>query len=137
MSISVNLDQAFEMAENINIYNEGAISTYAAGSKQYNDILVCWTDAIRCAHIMPAYGVSLNDYTLEALQSGLWIEFDFGKQLESGEMPYEKLLIQIAKGYYGFNLIRYNSVGGYDGRCFYYDLNGKNLDGLYDLLLKI
>lgn len=137
MSISVNLDQSFEQAENINIYNEGVITSYAAGSKQFGKILTSWTDMISQVHLMPAYGVSLNDYTLEALQKGLWVEFDFGKQLESEGMPYEKLLIQVAKGNYGFNLIRYNSVGGYDGRCFYYDLNGKSMGELYDLLLKI
>ena len=137
MSISVDLDKSFEQAENINVYNEGVITSYAAGSKQFGNILKCWTDMISQVHIMPAYGVSLNDYTLEALQKGLWVEFDFGKRLESDGMPYEKLLIQVAKGNYGFNLIRYNSVGGYDGRCFYYDLNGKSMGELYDLLLKI
>ena len=137
MSISVDLEKAFDVAENINVYNEVVITTYAAGSKQYSDILTCWTDMIGCVHLMPAYGVSLNDLTMQAMQSGLWVEFDFGKQLESGGMPYEKLLIQVAKGFYGFNLIRYNSVGGYDGRCFYYDLNGKSMNDLYDLLLKL
>ncbi|MDE5943296.1 MAG: hypothetical protein K2H30_03715 [Clostridia bacterium] len=136
MSISVNLDKAFERSEKINVYNEGAIAEYLCGSNQYNKILACWNDMISTAHIMPAFGVSLNDLTSKAIQSGLWVEFDFGQQLESGEMIYEKLLIQVAKGFSGFNLIRYNSVGGYDGRCFYYDLNGKNMDELYDLLLK-
>ena len=137
MSISVNLDNAFESAETINVYNEGAIETYESNSKQFDEILVCWTNMISCVHLMPAFGVSLNDLTLKAVQSGLWIEFDFAKQLESEGMPYEKLLIQVSKGNCGFNLIRYNSVGGYDGRCFYYDLNGKNMDELYDLLLEI
>lgn len=137
MSISVNLDEAFETAENINTYNEGVISTYSTGSRQFKDIIACWTEMISCVHLMPAFGVSLNDLTLQAMQSGLWIEFDFGKQLESGEMPYEKLLIQVSKGNCGFNLIRYNTVGGYDGRCFYYDLNGKSMDELYDLLLNL
>ncbi|MDE6868414.1 MAG: hypothetical protein K2J83_04650 [Clostridia bacterium] len=137
MSISVNLDDAFERAENINVYNEGAITSYAAGTKSFNKILACWVDMINNAHIMPAFGVSLDGCTIKAIQSGLWVEFDFGQRLESGEMPYEKLLIQVARGFSGFNLIRYNSVGGYDGRCFYYDLNGKNMDELYDLLFKI
>ena len=136
MSISVNLHKAFETAESINTYNEGVISTYAAGSRQFKEIIDCWKEMISCVHLMPAFGVSLNDMTLQAMQNGLWIEFDFGKQLKSGGMPYEKLLIQVSQGNCGFNLIRYNSVGGYDGRCFYYDLNGKNMDELYDLLLK-
>ncbi len=136
MSISVNLDDAFKAAESINVYNEGVIKSYASNSKNFEEILDCWTDMISSARIMPALGVSLNHLTTEAIQSGLWVEFEFNEQLESGELPYEKLLIQVAKGFYGFNLIRYNTVGGYDGRCFYYDLNGKNMDELYDLLLK-
>lgn len=137
MGISVNLDNAFERAESINIYDEGVISNYAAGSKNFKKILTCWSDMISRAHIMPAFGVSLNDLTLQAVQSDLWVEFDFNKQLKSGGMPYEKLLIQVAKGFCGFNLIRYNTVGGYNGRCFYYDLNGGSMDELYDILLKM
>ena len=49
-------------------------------------------------------------------------------------MPFEKLLVQVGKEYYGFNLIRYTSERGYDGRCFYLDLVGKNMNDLYDLL---
>ena len=137
MSITVNLDDSFKSAESINVYNEGIIKTFASNSKQFQEILACWADMISYVHLMPAFGVSLNDLTLQAMQSGLWVEFDFAKQLESDEMPYEKLLIQVAKGNCGFNLIRYNAVGGYDGRCFYYDLNGKNMDELYDLLLNL
>ena len=76
----------------------------------------------------------MNSETLKVLKSGIWVEFDFGKVYESNGMPYEKLLINVQKSSYGFNLIRYNSQGGYYGRCFYYDLAGNTMDDFYDIL---
>ena len=69
MSICVNLDDAFKSAETINVYNEGVIKSYASNSKNFEEILDCWTDMISNAHIMPALGVSLNHLTTEAIQS--------------------------------------------------------------------
>ena len=88
------------------------------------------------AHEMPAYGVSLNDETTKAMKSGVWAEFSFGRELSSGGMPYEKLLINVEPEWTGFNLIRYTAKHGYDGRCFYYDLVSKDMSSFYDCLTK-
>lgn len=124
----------FDKAECINIYTAGDIKTYLKGSEEYSGIVGRWEKMIDGAHDMPAFGVSLNDHTLEAMKSGRWIEFDFKKKLEHGGMPYEKLLVQVESVYTGFNLIRYNKKGGYDGRCFYFDLVGKDMGELCDYL---
>ena len=89
------------------------------------------------AHEMPAFGVSINNLTMEARSEGLWVEFAFDKTYESNGMPYEKLLIEVRQGYQGFNINRYNSQYGYDGRCFYYDLVNKNMDNFYNILINI
>ena len=136
MVIMEEISEAFEQAENINVYNGGVKTVYAAGSDDYKEILACWNKTIEGAHDMPAFGVSINRLTVKELQKNLWVEFDFGKALFCNEIPFEKLLVQVQKEYYGFNLIRYNSDCGYEGRCFYLDLVGKNMNYFYDLLVK-
>ncbi|MDE6597491.1 MAG: hypothetical protein K2K60_02505 [Clostridia bacterium] len=137
MSIEIELDKAFDKAESINVYSNGEVINYAANQKPFKEILVSWNDMIDGAHQMPAYGVSLNRETLKALKSGLWVEFVFDEVYENGGMPFEKLLIQVEKSFTGFNLIRYTTEYGYDGRCFYYDLLNKNMDNLYDILVNL
>lgn len=132
-----NIYSVYDRAENINVYNGGEKSVYSAGGKEYGKILACWNKMIDGAHDMPAFGVSIDRYTREELKKGLWVEFDFGKVISCNGMPFERLLIQVEKSFQGFNLIRYDAVHGYDGRCFYFDLVGKNMDDLYDLLLNL
>ncbi len=137
MSVEIDLDKAFNKAESINVYNDGDVTNYAEKQKQFEEILVCWNSMIDGARQMPAYGVSLNNETIAALKNGLWVEFVFSDVYESDGMPFEKLLIQVEKSYTGFNLIRYTTEYGYDGRCFYYDLVNKNMDDLYDILINL
>ena len=131
------IHEVFDCADTINVYNGGAKTVYSSGGKEYSKILACWNDMINGAHDMPAFGVSLDRYTKEEMKKGLWVEFDFKKLLECNGMPFQKLLISVEKGAQGFNLIRYNSDVGYDGRCFYLDLVGKNMGKFYDLLLNL
>ena len=133
----MEIQNVFKEAENINVYNDGVKVTYSAGGEDYKKILDCWNNAIEGSHQMPAFGVSLDRQTKEALNSGLWVEFCFAHQMQRSDMPFEKLLVNVNKGTYGFNIIRYTSKCGYDGRCYYLDLVGKNLDGFYDLLLNL
>jgi len=133
--IAIDLDNVFDKAAEIRVYTDGEIKNYAQGGQAFGEILGGWHNLISGAHIMPAYGVSLNRETIKAVKSGKWVEFCFDTIYESGGMPYEKLLIEVKREYYGFNLIRYNKSYGYDGRCFYYDLNGKNMSEFYELLL--
>lgn len=131
------INNAFKSAKEINVYKEGVKTTYSLGSEEYKKILSSFYETIEGSHEMPAYGVSLNRDTVKALQSGLWTEFVFGKKMECNGMPFEKLLISVGKEHYGFNIIRYTTKFGYDGRCFYLDLVGKNMNNFYDILLKL
>jgi len=128
------ISEAFDYTESVNVYKDGVKTVYSAGSDDYKKILSCWNEMIEGAHDMPAYGVSLNRLTVKEMEKNLWVEFDFGRALECRHMPFEKLLVQVGKEYYGFNLIRYNTDYGYEGRCFYLDLVDKNMNEFYDLL---
>ncbi len=99
MVIMEEINGAFLYAENINVYNDGVKVSYSATEEPYNKILACWNEMIKGAHDMPAYGVSLNKYTVEKMKDGLWVEFCFGKVMEHKGMPFEKLLIEVNKGY--------------------------------------
>ena len=88
--------------------------------------------ALKDCNPMPAYGVSLHDETMKAIQEGIWIRFEFDEELTVNELPFDELLINITKDMYGFNIIRGND-GVYEGRCFYINLE-RNLDSVYDML---
>lgn len=127
--------EAFDKSERISVYTDGIKTQYSAGDEAYKTILAKWNASLAGSHQMPAFGVSLNRETLESMQSGKWVEFEFGEIYESNGLPFEKLLIEVDKGMYGFNLVRYTKEFGYDGRCIYIDLAGKNLDDFYEFLL--
>lgn len=137
MFMAEELNEIIETSEYINIYNDGKIAVYGLNETPYNQIVYAWKLMTNGAHEMPAYGVSLNKETVKAMNEGLWVEFVFSKQLWHSGMPFEKLLIKVEKTSFGFNIIRYNSEDGYSGRCYYFDLIGKNMSKFYDFLVNL
>ncbi|MGN0817855.1 MAG: hypothetical protein ACI4L9_02695 [Candidatus Coproplasma sp.] len=129
--------ESFSESERINVYTDGKCKTYESDSSGYNDIISVWDDMTEGARQMPAYGVSLNVETEKAIKNGLWLEFIFLQPCECAGMNFEKLLVEVQSEYSGFNVIRYNLTYGYDGRCYYIDLIGKNMSKLYDYLSNI
>lgn len=134
--VAMEIIDIFCETEKINIYDEGSKTTYLAGEKPFEEIILSWNVLLQGSHEMPAFGVSLNEMTVKAMKSGLWVEFDFGKQTEYNEMPFEKLLVEVKENSYGFNIIRYTKQYGYDGRCFYIDLVNKDMSHFYDVIVK-
>lgn len=106
----------------IKIYNDGKCATIDKTCDGYEAIIVAWGKMTEKAIEMPAFGVSLNSYTLEQLKRGLWVEFVFEKETYHCEMPFLKLLVNIVSDYKGFNIIRYTKEDGYFGRCYYLQL---------------
>ena len=138
MVIAVNymreIFNVFDKADCINVYTAGDMKSYKSGTEEFKGIISCWNEMTEGAYDMPAFGVSLHDQTLEAMKSGRWIEFEFSKKQEYNGMTFEKLLIQVESVYQGFNLIRYNSEKGYEGRCFFFNLVDKDMSVLSDFL---
>ena len=131
------INNAFESAEKINIYKDGIKTTYSCGSNEYSKIIKSYYSMVDGSHEMPALGVSLNNETVKELSRGLWAEFEFDKVTECNGMPFKKLLIKVEKDNYGFNIIRYNSKQGYDGRCFYIDRGGNSMATFYAVLINL
>lgn len=134
MSITVELYEAFDYSDVINVYDEGSVVSYGKGEDRFEEILSGFKTLIDGAHDMPAFGVSINSLTTKEMQKGLWVEFGFDQQYKSNGMPYERLLINVQKSFAGFNIVRYNADSGYDGRCFYYDLVNKDMSDFYNIL---
>lgn len=134
MSITVELYEAFDYSDVINVYDEGSVVSYGKGEDRFEEILSGFKTLIDGAHDMPAFGVSINSLTTKEMQKGLWVEFGFDRQYKSNGMPYEKLLVNVQKSFAGFNIVRYNADSGYDGRCFYYDLVNKDMSDFYNIL---
>ena len=137
MVIEMELKDIAALAESINVYNNGEITIYCQNEEPYNQIVEGWTVLCENAHEMPAFGVSLNNETIEARSVGLWVEFVFDEPKSHNNMTFEKLLIKVEKEWHGFNIIRYNEKNGYVGRCYFIDLVGKNMSQFNDILANL
>ena len=91
-------------------------------------------DMMKGSHEMPAFGVSLHNETLSAMNDGVWVELKYNKTYTHNDMPFDALLISVKPEDSGFNIIR-NQNGRYEGRCFYISLES-NMQSLYEYLTK-
>lgn len=117
----------------IEISIENNTKEFDKDSKEFISIVEIAIDMLKNAHEMPAFGVSLDSETREAIKHGTWLEIFFKGVNTHNDMPFEKLLIEVNPEWTGFNIIRYYD-GKYDGRCFYIDLVDNNMSELYNLL---
>ena len=134
MFIVTELNDIIASSESINVYDDGKMTTYSQNETPYNQIVEGWKDMTENAREMPAFSVSLNNETMQALKAGLWVEFVFDNEYTHSNMTFEKLLVKVENDFRGFNIMRYNAQAGYSGRCYYLDLVDKNMSQLADIL---
>ena len=137
MFMIMELNEIISSSESINVYNDGVVTSYKQNETPYNKIVEGWKVLCENAHEMPAFGVSLNNETIEARKVGLWVEFVFNKQYSHSSMTFEKLLLKVEKQWQGFNICRFSAENGYSGRCYFLDLVGKNMSHFYDILVNL
>ena len=130
-----NVQDAFNDCCYIEIIVDDNSKKFGKQTKEYNNIINEFNDMLKNSHQVPAFGVSLDKETRQALKSGVWIKFGFDFVGYNQEMPFEALLINVNNDFSGFNVIRINS-GKYEGRCYYIDLMG-NMNNLYSLLIEL
>ena len=106
---------------------------YQADVDELNNVLQQMLDG---SYQMPAFGVSIHDETIEALQKGVWLRLIYNDTNWVNEMNFDELLINIEPDFSGFNIIRGNQ-GKYEGRCYYIDLNEKTMRVLHDYILNL
>ena len=130
-SSSMGVLNLFQEVKMVEFYYNGEQFWLTKEQQEEFDNIFC--DALKDARQMPAYGVSLDDYTQKAFKSGLWIKFIYNDTIVKSEMPFDCLLLNVCEDCHGINLIRGNN-GVFEGRCFYLDLEG-TLDDVYQFLL--
>lgn len=130
----MQLQQVFESAEEIAVYKDGSREVYPCGGEKFNEICLRWNAMLANSLVMPAFGVSLNDITLQAMQRGVWVEFCFSDELTINELPFLRLLVEVKPDFSGFNVVRYTADRGYAGRCFYLDLRGSDMREVYNYI---
>ena len=128
--------EVFSEAQSITLHRDGKVERFVCGDATFEVILDGFEKTIEGARQMPAFGVSLDNDTREAMKMGLWVEFTFKNTLFCNEMPFERLLIEVRAESQGINIARYNATAGYHGRCFFLDLNGTMSD-FYKLINEI
>lgn len=124
----------FSEATMIEFFKDG--NQIEISSSQLDEIDELFYQSISDAVSMPAFGVSIDSLTKEAIKSGLWLKFIYDETLIINEMPFDTLLIEIKEDLSGVNIIRGNN-DVYQGRCFYLDLNGNNFNDLYNYLYSL
>ena len=132
---SNSITNYFSKANAITIIYNGTKSSYLKGDDKYEEIISSLAKITTNSHDMPAYGVSLDKDTKQAIESGIWIELEFKTPETFNAMPFESLLFEVSPNYEGFNLIRKNN-NTYDGRCFYLNLK-TNMKHLYATIIKL
>ena len=118
-----NVSSKFKNACSINIIADGTTTSLAKGDEKFELILSALENMTAGSRQMPAFGVSLDEETRKAMQSGTWVELIYDNTMEVSGMSFESLLIEVKENYYGINIIR-KLNGKYEGRCFYLDLAG-------------
>ena len=105
--------------ESFNIYKNGTKQKINKNNKNFELITEKLAEIFSQARIMPAFGVSLHNDTIQALQNNIWLEINFNTEQTLNDLPFSSLLFKLEKTY-GINLIRkYNN--SYSGRCIYLD----------------
>ena len=131
-----NIIDCFSHASSINIYIDNEKTTFIKGSDEFINILSALEMLTQDSHEMPAFSVSLDYETKKAIKDGVWLELNYSSKQAVNELPFSSLLIEVNENYYGFNLIRKQN-GKYEGRCFYLNLNNKNMSALHSYLISL
>lgn len=130
-----NIQDVFKESCCIEVIIDDSSKEYKKQSQEYNKILDEFQNMIDGSRQMPAFGISLDNETRQALKMGVWLKFSFEFVGCNSDMPFETLLIQVSSDFNGINIIR-GYKGVYEGRCFYLDLN-QGMGSLYNMLVQL
>lgn len=121
----ISLINTLNFVESFTIFNNGKSKEINKNNKSFFIINEQLENLFKSARLMPAFGVSLHNETLNELKYNNWLQINFEKELNKNGLNFTSLLFKLDNTS-GFNLIRLNN-GRYDGRCLYLDLS-ENID---------
>ena len=118
-----------ENLESIEIIQNGEIKKL--DSQEFNKVFNKLQDLFGEARVMPAFGVSIHEETLNAMKEGEWLKLNYNAEMDKDGLLFKSLVFRLEECQ-GFNLIRLYGER-YDGRCIYLDL--PNITDLKKLIL--
>ena len=127
-----NICDSFDYAAAIDIFNG---ERHSLSGVDFDKALCAAKEVFDEGFQMPAFGVSVHDYTTALMETETWLEFRFGQQCESFGMAFEGLLIFIKPEYQSCDIIRLYE-NKYQGRCFHVQLKN-TMQPLYDAVISI
>ena len=111
----------FEHIEKFKVFDEGREIELHKSSKEFQSVLNKIEDLFHMGILMPAFGVSFHNETLNALKRDQWIRIDFDVEIEKNSLKFDALLFKLEETG-GFNMIRLYQ-NQYEGRCLFFNLN--------------
>ena len=122
--------EALGKIESFVIYINGEKTTVGAADEKFQYLFKSCCKLFSNSRIMPAFGVSLNSETQDAIKKDEWLEINFNETIIVNDLPFSGLLFKLEKTS-GVNLIRKNN-DRYEGRCIYLDFDEElNLKELF------
>ncbi len=121
-----NLVDVIQKIESFEVFKQGNRELIDQKDNRFIFMKKKLLDLFSSSRLMPAFGVSLHNETMQEIESGVWLKVNFNKEIVKNGLPFASLLFKLEE-VQGFNLIRLYK-GKFDGRCLYLDL-----DQAYDL----
>ena len=107
-----------EHLESIELIQNGKI--HKLSQQEFQQTFARLQDLFGEARVMPAFGVSIHEETVNAMQDGEWLKLNYNSEMDKEGLLFTSLLFRLEECQ-GFNLIRLYGER-YDGRCIYLDL---------------
>ena len=107
-----------EHLESIELIQNGKI--HKLSQQEFQQTFARLQDLFSEARVMPAFGVSIHEETVNAMQDGEWLKLNYNAEMDKEGLLFTSLLFRLEECQ-GFNLIRLYGER-YDGRCIYLDL---------------
>ena len=107
-----------EHLESIELIQNG--TSHKLNQQEFQQTFARLQDLFGDARVMPAFGVSIHEETVNAMQEGEWLKLNYNAEMDKEGLLFTSLLFRLEECQ-GFNLIRLYGER-YDGRCIYLDL---------------
>lgn len=116
-----SLTDCLNSVESFEIFNNGKVEIVTNEQDKFNEIFNNIKEIFASSRLMPAFGVSLHNETLNELKNECWFQINFNKEQIKNGLNFNSLLFKLEETQ-GFNLIRLYE-NKYEGRCLYLDLD--------------
>ena len=116
-----SLHNCLKFVENFEIFNAGKGKKIDETDIRFNRIFQNLENVFKNSFLLPAFGVSLHQETLNERENGVWLQINFKKVQTKNGLNFNSLLFKLEKTQ-GFNLIRLYE-NRYEGRCLFLDLD--------------